>query len=100
MPAPAPYLTADRRCSDCRMLSVAAAGGEMKACPRCYAVLWHADYSAEVRLKQQEAAAKRAEADRIRSEIRRAREAAERQAKAAAKEGEPRDDRMPPDTTR
>jgi hypothetical protein len=89
----------DRRCSDCRVLATSAAGGEMLVCPRCHALLWHADYGAAARVAKEEAAAKRAEADRVRSETRRAREA-ERQAKAAAKDGEPHDNRMPPDTTR
>jgi hypothetical protein len=45
MPAPAPRLTKDGRCSDCSVQAMLAGGGELKVCPQCHALLWHVDWS-------------------------------------------------------
>jgi NMD protein affecting ribosome stability and mRNA decay len=47
LPAPAPRLTKDGFCSDCQVRAVLAGEDELKVCPKCYAMLWHADWSAE-----------------------------------------------------
>jgi hypothetical protein len=57
MPAPAPTLTDDWKCSDCGVKSVTAAGGDLRVCPKCYSVLWHVDWSEEGRRKKEEALA-------------------------------------------
>jgi hypothetical protein len=49
MPAPAPRLTKDGRCSDCSVQAMLAGGGELKVCPQCHALLWHVDWSVEER---------------------------------------------------
>ena len=49
LPPPAPRLTKDGRCSDCSVQAVLAGGDELKVCPRCHALLWHADWSAAER---------------------------------------------------
>jgi len=52
---PAPHMTSRGACSDCQIPAIIAGDGDMKICPRCYALLWRRDYSAEERLKRQEA---------------------------------------------
>jgi hypothetical protein len=47
MTTPAPALTAKGDCSECKVLAVVAAEGQMKVCPRCFALLWHRDWSKE-----------------------------------------------------
>ena len=48
-------MTSRGACSDCQIPAIIAGDGDMKICPRCYALLWRRDYSAEERLKRQEA---------------------------------------------
>jgi ribosome-binding protein aMBF1 (putative translation factor) len=48
---PAPHLT-DGRCSHCSVKAITAAD-EMLVCPRCFALLRHQDYTAELRRKQE-----------------------------------------------
>jgi hypothetical protein len=45
-PPPAPHLTSDNLCSACRVRPLSLRGGDLKVCPSCYALLWHADWSA------------------------------------------------------
>jgi hypothetical protein len=75
---PAPFLTSDGRCSDCNVKGRPAGERDLIVCPRCYALLWHADWSAEMRQKRAEAAAiaevERAEIKRRRHEAFQARE--------------------------
>jgi hypothetical protein len=73
-------------CSDCRVAAVPAAGGDMKICPRCHAVLWHRDYGAE--LARQKRAAAEAAVTRER-ERRAAKEAAKKAAHQIVGEPEP-----------
>jgi len=47
--APAPSLTGNNQCSDCHVRAVTLAGGDLKVCPQCFALLWHRDWSAEER---------------------------------------------------
>jgi hypothetical protein len=51
---------------------VVAGDGQLKVCPKCYAMLWHEDYSAEERRIRAEraavVAAKNAEAHRLKLE--------------------------------
>lgn len=54
--APAPRLTKDGFCSDCQVKAVLAGGDQLKVCPKCYALLWHQDWSAEEKLKRAERA--------------------------------------------
>jgi hypothetical protein len=49
MTAPEPFLTSTECCSECKVPALAAGGGDLKVCPRCYAVLWHRDYTEEAR---------------------------------------------------
>jgi hypothetical protein len=79
--APAPQLTKNGRCSACDVTAVKIADGDMKVCPVCYAMLWHADWGAEERRKRAEAAAK---AEIERREIRAQHEAAMKVKKEAA----------------
>lgn len=39
---PAAALTMDERCSDCGVKPVLAGDRDLKVCPKCYSVLWHA----------------------------------------------------------
>jgi hypothetical protein len=55
MPAPAPHLTSAGRCSDCGVHAMPAGDGDLKVCPHCYALLWHADYSTHERQRKAEA---------------------------------------------
>lgn len=59
---PAPWLTKSWRCSDCNEPSVLIAGGDLRVCTRCHALLWHADWSAEARAARARAAEAAAEA--------------------------------------
>jgi hypothetical protein len=59
--AAAPYLDGRSMCSECQVKPRPLANGEMKVCPRCYSVLWHADVSEELRRKRQEQEAINAE---------------------------------------
>jgi hypothetical protein len=76
---PAPELTNEGRCSDCGVKARFAGGQELAVCPRCFALLWHADWSEEMRQARAEAqakvAAERAEIKRQRQEAFIAREA-------------------------
>lgn len=72
---PAPYLTSRGACSDCHIPGIAAGDGDIKICPRCYAMLWHRDYGAEQRREKQAAAAAAAAA----VEVRRAEKEAQKQ---------------------
>jgi|SRR3954463_5645277 hypothetical protein len=63
-PAPAPTLTEDGRCTECKVIAVMAGKGEMKVCPKCYALLWHAVWA---RSKERERAAATERADRARA---------------------------------
>ena len=45
MPAPAPVLTENDRCSNCNVKAISAGNGEMKVCPSCYAMLWSMSWS-------------------------------------------------------
>jgi hypothetical protein len=56
LPPPAPYLRSGL-CSDCGVEAVIAGDGEMKICPRCWALLWHRDYREEDRRRRAERAA-------------------------------------------
>ena len=56
-PADAPHLTRKRTCSDCHVEAVEAGDGQLLVCPRCYALLWHRDWSAEERKRKAEQAA-------------------------------------------
>ena len=58
---PAPYLTSRGACSDCHIPGIAAGDGDIKICPRCYAMLWHRDYGAEQRREKQAVEVRRAE---------------------------------------
>jgi hypothetical protein len=81
--APAPYLDGRSMCSECHIRALTLANGELKVCPRCFAVLWHADYSEEFRHQRMERerinAERRAEQKRIQDERIQARLAAGRQ---------------------
>jgi len=61
LPAAAPYLMMGL-CSDCRVAPDLLAGGDLKVCPECYALLWHRDFAVDNRRRQFE----RAEAERTR----------------------------------
>ena len=61
VPGPAPYLMMGL-CSDCRVAPDLLAEGDLKVCPKCYALLWHRDFGADNRRRQIE----RAEAERTR----------------------------------
>lgn len=74
LPPPAPQITRSGLCSDCAVQAVWAADGDMRVCPKCYALLWRKDYSAEIRQKKLAA-----------MEIARQREAERRAQKAAMK---------------
>lgn len=58
LPPPAPYLK-NGLCSDCEVEAVVAGEGDMKVCPKCHAVLWHRDYSQELRRERLERASAR-----------------------------------------
>jgi ribosome-binding protein aMBF1 (putative translation factor) len=49
---PAPFLTKEGRCSECGVKPLILANSELLVCPRCYAVLWHRDYTAELKRKR------------------------------------------------
>jgi uncharacterized Zn finger protein (UPF0148 family) len=71
--APAPELLRER-CSDCNVPAVSAGDGDLKVCPRCYAVLWQSSTKAEEtrRVAEQRklaAAAAREENLRMRREL-------------------------------
>jgi hypothetical protein len=55
---PAPHMTADEKCSDCKKSFIWAGGRDYKICPQCCAVLWHRDVDAEARAIRAEMAAK------------------------------------------
>jgi hypothetical protein len=81
---PAPHLTSRGACSDCHVPAVVAAQGDMKVCPKCYAVLWRRDYTAEQRRAKQLAAAVATEA----AAIRRAEKEAQRKLDQELKKGQ------------
>jgi hypothetical protein len=49
---PAPTLLKNWSCSDCNVSSIVIAQGEMRVCPKCYALLWHIDYSTEAQARR------------------------------------------------
>ena len=53
LPPPAPRLTKDDCCSDCGVQSIWAGDGELKVCPKCWALLWHLDWGAAERRRLQ-----------------------------------------------
>lgn len=59
--APAPELTKTGHCSDCGVPAIWTAGNELRVCPKCYALLWHADYTPEREQQKELAAAARRE---------------------------------------
>lgn len=71
---PAPILTKSGCCSRCQVPAILAGDRDLKVCPQCYALLWHVDYSEEVRAKREAAAvlaaARKREADEARREVR------------------------------
>jgi hypothetical protein len=77
---PAPHLMGNGCCSECRIRAMPAGNGDLKVCPECHGLLWHADWGGQERLRRQEAAlaaeAHRQEAARLREEERKARIAA------------------------
>jgi len=75
-------------CTDCRVPPVIAGDGDLKVCPRCYAVLWHKDYTGEERRR-------RLEAQKLAAE----REAQRRAVVKAAKESSHQIIPKPPDET-
>jgi hypothetical protein len=75
-------------CSDCLIPPIVVADGDMRACPRCFAVLWHKDYAAELAQRKrqaEEAARKRA------AEVRAAKEAAKKATHQIVGEAKPSD---------
>lgn len=75
--APAPHLTPQGSCSECKVRATLV-NGEMKICPRCYALLWHRDWS------QDEAArAVQLTAQRLHAKTERERQRQERKAGVA-----------------
>jgi hypothetical protein len=54
--SPAPILLKNWRCSECNVPSILIANGDLRICPRCYALLWHQDWSAEARKARSDAA--------------------------------------------
>ena len=89
-PPPAPAMTRHGLCSDCAVPAIWAADGDMRVCPKCYALLWRKDYSVEMRQKKLAAM----EVARQREAERRAQKAA---MKAAAKAGSHQIVTPPPD---
>jgi hypothetical protein len=89
---PAPHLTSRGACSECHIPAVVAGDGDMKVCPRCYAMLWHRDYASEQRLQRQEAARLAAQA----AEIRRAEKEAQKRLEREL--GEKQVTEKPPET--
>jgi hypothetical protein len=83
---PAPVLTKHGRCSDCNTTAVWAGDHDLKVCPDCFALLWHEDWSAEERLRRQEAAARAAAKDAAARAAREAAREAARQERAAARQ--------------
>lgn len=62
----APRLTSRGACSECHVPAVVAGDGDIKICPKCYAMLWHRDYIGEERQRRQEAARLAASAAAVR----------------------------------
>jgi len=77
----APHLTGRGACSDCHVPAIIAGEGDLKICPRCYAVLWRRDYMAEERRKRLEAAKLAAEAAAFRHREKEAQEKLDREVK-------------------
>ena len=82
IPPPAAFMV-NGLCSDCGIEPIICADGDMKACPKCFSVLWHRDYAAI----QRQAVLQRREFERVRiEELRKAK--AEMKARARIKVAE------------
>jgi hypothetical protein len=77
---PEPHLTKSGCCSECKMRSLLIADGDLRICPKCFALLWHANWSAnEHRARATAIAAAEAvqkEAARLRHELHQAQQVA------------------------
>ena len=84
---PAPELTEDGHCSDCRVQAIWAGGRAFQICPKCYALLWHIDHTAKERQDKEAAAiqARERAADR-KAQIKAERANIDALARAAAKD--------------
>lgn len=68
---PAPHLTTDNLCSECRVRPMPLHKGEMKVCPVCYALLWHEDWASAERKRKRELADQRAAVEQARRDAKR-----------------------------
>jgi hypothetical protein len=68
---PAPVLTKHGRCGDCNATAIVAGNGDLKVCPHCHALLWHKDWSGEMRQRKEAEAAARAAANEAAAQARR-----------------------------
>jgi len=82
MTPPAPHLTTENTCSECRVRPMPSPAG--KVCPNCYALLWHEDHSAAEQARKDELRARHTAAERERRQLRdlHRREQAERREQA------------------
>jgi len=84
-----PHLTSRGACSDCRIPAIVAGDGDLKICPRCYALLWHRDYMGEQRRLRQEASKAAIEAAAIKRAEKEAQKKLDSELKASAQQKEP-----------
>jgi hypothetical protein len=58
---PAPTLTKTGCCSNCDVHAIWSDDNELQVCPKCYALLWHIDYTTKQEQQKELAAAARRE---------------------------------------